>query len=154
MLVYLTKSNCVGSGRRIWTSRVSTTRCCPMPSVCVWSARSCGASIWATSRSKYHILDYTPVLYNKHTSTVYVTTIRIDASVPFVFARVQVNHRRLLDAYLGACGVPLSGVRAVCSSIDKLDKTPWQEVRDELVLIKEQSPEVVDRIAQYVKLAG
>lgn len=66
----------------------------------------------------------------------------------------QVNHRRLLDAYLGACGVPLSAVRTVCSSIDKLDKTPWPEVRDELLNEKHLEPQVADRIAHYVKLAG
>ena len=71
-----------------------------------------------------------------------------------VLLAAQVNHRRLLDAYLGACGVPLSAVRTVCSSIDKLDKTPWAEVRDELLSEKHLAPEVVDRIAHYVKLAS
>lgn len=34
----------------------------------------------------------------------------------------QVNDRRVLDGMFAVCGVPESKFRAICSSIDKLDK--------------------------------
>lgn len=34
----------------------------------------------------------------------------------------QVNDRRILDGMFATCGVPESKFRAICSSIDKLDK--------------------------------
>ena len=30
------------------------------------------------------------------------------------------------------CGVPASSFRAICSSIDKLDKEPWEAVEQEM----------------------
>ncbi|XP_049287291.1 histidine--tRNA ligase, cytoplasmic-like [Anopheles funestus] len=37
---------------------------------------------------------------------------------------VKLNHRKLLDGIFQLCGVPMEKFRNVCSSIDKLDKTP------------------------------
>lgn len=48
--------------------------------------------------------------------------------------QVKLNHRRLLDAMLDLCGVPASKFRTICSAIDKLDKTPWEQVRREMVI--------------------
>lgn len=36
--------------------------------------------------------------------------------------RIKVNHRKFLDGLLAVCGVPENLFRAICSSIDKLDK--------------------------------
>lgn len=63
---------------------------------------------------------------------------------------IKVNDRRILDAYLGVCGVPNDSLRKVCSAIDKLDKQPWSEVREEMVKEKNIAPEVADRIKHYV----
>ena len=49
---------------------------------------------------------------------------------PFV---VKVNHRKLLDGLFEVCGVPKKDFRPICSAVDKLDKSPWTEVRQEMV---------------------
>lgn len=35
---------------------------------------------------------------------------------------IKLNHRSLLDGMFEACGVPADQFRAICSSVDKLDK--------------------------------
>ncbi|XP_041766114.1 histidine--tRNA ligase, cytoplasmic-like [Anopheles merus] len=67
---------------------------------------------------------------------------------------VKVNHRKLLDALLEVCGVPAEMFRTVCSSIDKLDKLPWDAVREELILQKGLQVETVEQIELYVTLHG
>lgn len=37
---------------------------------------------------------------------------------------IKLNHRKLLDGMFQVCGVPEDKIRAVSSSIDKLDKVP------------------------------
>ena len=44
--------------------------------------------------------------------------------------------------------------RAICSAIDKLDKAPWEDVRDEMVDEKGLPEDEADRIGQYVVLSG
>jgi histidyl-tRNA synthetase len=51
---------------------------------------------------------------------------------------VKLNHRKLLDGMLEICGVPAEKFRTVCSSIDKLDKLTFEEVKKELVRIQTQ----------------
>ncbi|OWA50380.1 Histidine--tRNA ligase, cytoplasmic [Hypsibius exemplaris] len=63
---------------------------------------------------------------------------------------VKVNHRQVLDAMMEVCGVEKDKFRTICSSIDKLDKTPWDEVRAEMVGQKGLDPAVADRIQTYV----
>ncbi|XP_071452483.1 histidine--tRNA ligase, cytoplasmic isoform X2 [Hetaerina americana] len=67
---------------------------------------------------------------------------------------IKVNHRRLLDGLFEACGIPASSFRAACSSVDKLDKTPWEEVRAEMVGEKKLDPDAVDRLGEYVRMNG
>ncbi|NWX17756.1 SYHC protein, partial [Aegotheles bennettii] len=67
---------------------------------------------------------------------------------------VKVNDRRILDGMFAVCGVPDSKFRTICSSVDKLDKMPWEEVRSEMVGEKGLSPEAADRIGEYVQLHG
>uniref|UniRef100_A0A182R7L5 histidine--tRNA ligase n=1 Tax=Anopheles funestus TaxID=62324 RepID=A0A182R7L5_ANOFN len=67
---------------------------------------------------------------------------------------VKLNHRKLLDGIFQLCGVPMEKFPNVCSSIDKLDKTPWNEVKRELIEQKGVNEETVDRIASYVTLHG
>ena len=43
---------------------------------------------------------------------------------------VKLNHRVLLDAIFEICGVPAEKFRTICSAVDKLDKAPWEEVRE------------------------
>ncbi|XP_018015701.1 histidine--tRNA ligase isoform X2 [Hyalella azteca] len=67
---------------------------------------------------------------------------------------IKVNHRKLLDGVFGACGVPSDKFRPICSAVDKLDKSPWSEVRREMVDEKGLEADVADRIGEYVKLNG
>ncbi|XP_009579141.1 PREDICTED: histidine--tRNA ligase, cytoplasmic isoform X3 [Fulmarus glacialis] len=67
---------------------------------------------------------------------------------------IKVNDRRILDGMFAVCGVPDSKFRTICSSVDKLDKTPWEEVRSEMVGEKGLSPEAADHIGEYVQLHG
>ncbi|CAC5373700.1 HARS [Mytilus coruscus] len=67
---------------------------------------------------------------------------------------VKVNHRKLLDGMFAACGVPDDKFRTICSSVDKLDKTFWDDVRSEMIDEKKLDPAAADRIGTYVKLKG
>ncbi|CAK1551908.1 unnamed protein product [Leptosia nina] len=67
---------------------------------------------------------------------------------------LKVNHRRLLDGMFEACGVPADQFRSTCSTIDKLDKLPWEEVRTEMINEKGVTPEAADKIGEYVRLNG
>nr|XP_058917262.1 histidine--tRNA ligase, cytoplasmic isoform X3 [Kogia breviceps] len=67
---------------------------------------------------------------------------------------VKVNDRRILDGTFAVCGVPDSKFRTICSSVDKLDKVSWEEVKSEMVGEKGLAPEVADRIGDYVQQHG
>ncbi|XP_017758116.1 PREDICTED: histidine--tRNA ligase, cytoplasmic isoform X3 [Eufriesea mexicana] len=67
---------------------------------------------------------------------------------------IKLNHRSLLDGILAACGVPNNKFRSVCSSIDKLDKNPWLEVKQEIMEEKGLEESSVDKIGTYVSLSG
>ncbi|ELW54063.1 Histidyl-tRNA synthetase, cytoplasmic [Tupaia chinensis] len=67
---------------------------------------------------------------------------------------VKVNDRRILDGMFAICGVPDSKFRTICSSVDKLDKVSWEEVKNEMVGEKGLAPEVADRIGDYVRQHG
>uniref|UniRef100_A0A1D5RA96 Histidine--tRNA ligase, cytoplasmic n=1 Tax=Macaca mulatta TaxID=9544 RepID=A0A1D5RA96_MACMU len=67
---------------------------------------------------------------------------------------LQVNDRRILDGMFAICGVSDSKFRTICSSVDKLDKVSWEEVKNEMVGEKGLAPEVADRIGDYVQQHG
>nr|KAF6480248.1 hypothetical protein HJG59_006148 [Molossus molossus] len=67
---------------------------------------------------------------------------------------VKVNDRRILDGMFAVCGVPDSKFRTICSSVDKLDKVSWEEVKNEMVGEKGLAPEVADHIGDYVQQHG
>lgn len=46
---------------------------------------------------------------------------------------IKINHRKLLEAMFAASNCDLSKFATICSSIDKLDKEPWEYVANELV---------------------
>ncbi len=68
--------------------------------------------------------------------------------------QIKLNHRQLLDGMFAICGVPVDKIRCVSSSIDKLDKMSWQDVKSELMTEKGLAEEVADRIGEYAKLNG
>ncbi|KAG8579306.1 hypothetical protein GDO81_010803 [Engystomops pustulosus] len=67
---------------------------------------------------------------------------------------IKVNDRRILDGMFAVCGVPDVKFRTICSSVDKLDKTPWEEVRNEMVGEKGLASEAADQIGEYVQNNG
>lgn len=67
---------------------------------------------------------------------------------------VKLNHRKLLDGMLDICGVPPEKFRTICSSIDKLDKQSFEQVKREMVDEKGLTAETADRIGSFVKERG
>ncbi|XP_068233150.1 histidine--tRNA ligase isoform X1 [Palaemon carinicauda] len=67
---------------------------------------------------------------------------------------IKVNHRKILDGVFGVCGVPAEKFRPICSAVDKLDKSPWEEVRKEMVAEKGLDEKVADLIGEYVQQSG
>lgn len=68
--------------------------------------------------------------------------------------KVKLNHRKILDGIFQVCGVKEEDTRKISSAVDKLDKSPWEAVKKEMVEEKNQSEEVADRIGEYVKIKG
>ncbi|XP_066597424.1 histidine--tRNA ligase-like [Prorops nasuta] len=68
--------------------------------------------------------------------------------------QIKLNHRCLLDGIFAACGVPPEKFRTICSAVDKLDKSPWEEVKKEMVDEKGLDDKIADRIGTYVSKAG
>ncbi|KAL6519994.1 hypothetical protein OROHE_017137 [Orobanche hederae] len=67
---------------------------------------------------------------------------------------VKLNHRKLLDGMLAICGVPQAKFRTICSSIDKLDKQTFEQIKKEMVEEKGLSEETADKIGALVKHRG
>jgi len=67
---------------------------------------------------------------------------------------IKLNHRKILDGIFEVCGVPADKIRAISSAVDKLDKSPWEEVRREMTEDKGLDGEVADKIGEYVVLKG
>ncbi|KAF2197086.1 histidyl-tRNA synthetase [Delitschia confertaspora ATCC 74209] len=67
---------------------------------------------------------------------------------------IKINHRKILDGIFEICGVPQDKIRMISSAVDKLDKSPWEEVRREMVEDKGLDSTVADKIGEYVKLKG
>ena len=67
---------------------------------------------------------------------------------------IKINHRKILDGIFQVCGVPTDKLRTISSAVDKLDKSPWEEVRREMTEEKGLEGEVADRIGEYVVLKG
>ena len=67
---------------------------------------------------------------------------------------IKINHRGILDGIFQICGVPEDRIRTISSAVDKLDKSPWTEVRREMVEEKALKEEVADRIWEFVQKKG
>ena len=67
---------------------------------------------------------------------------------------VKLNHRKILDGIFDVCGVPAAKTRAISSAVDKLDKSPWDEVKREMVVEKGLDEKVADEIGTYVSRKG
>lgn len=67
---------------------------------------------------------------------------------------IKINHRKILDGMFQVCGVPKEKLRMISSAVDKLDKSPWAEVKKEMVEEKGLEEAVADKIGEYVKHKG
>jgi histidyl-tRNA synthetase len=67
---------------------------------------------------------------------------------------IKINHRKILDGIFQVCGVPTDKIRTISSAVDKLDKSPWEEVRREMTEDKGLDVEVADKIGEYVVQKG
>lgn len=67
---------------------------------------------------------------------------------------IKLCHRVLLEGIIVLSGAPISKFKAICSSIDKLDKEPWDAVACELVNDKGIPSEAVDKIKTFVQHRG
>jgi histidyl-tRNA synthetase len=67
---------------------------------------------------------------------------------------IKLNHRKILDGIFQVCGVPEDKIRTISSAVDKLDKSPWEEVRKEMTVEKGLAEDVADRIGEWVVLKG
>lgn len=67
---------------------------------------------------------------------------------------IKLNHRQILDGMFEACGVPADKFRSICSAVDKLDKSPWSEVRKEMIDEKGLDEKAADAIGEYVQQNG
>jgi histidyl-tRNA synthetase len=67
---------------------------------------------------------------------------------------IKINHRKFLDAMVELAGCEKRKFKAICSSVDKLDKEPWEKVREELIMMKGLTSEMTDKLEKFVKLIG
>lgn len=67
---------------------------------------------------------------------------------------IKLNHRKLLDGMFEACGVPSDKFRIICSAVDKLDKSPWTDVKKEMIDEKGLDEATADKIGEYVRFSG
>lgn len=87
-------------------------------------------------------------------SEVLTVVCEILSELPIGPFLIKLNHRKLLDAIFGICGVPAEKFLSVCSAIDKLDKLPWCEVRRELIEVKGIADHVADKLGTFVVRKG
>ncbi|KAK8140211.1 Class II aaRS and biotin synthetase [Apiospora sp. TS-2023a] len=67
---------------------------------------------------------------------------------------IKLNHRKILDGIFQVCGVPEDKIRTISSAVDKLDKSPWADVRKEMVEEKGLAEECADKIGKWVVKKG
>jgi histidyl-tRNA synthetase len=68
--------------------------------------------------------------------------------------KVKVNHRKILEAMIEVSGADKSKFKSICASIDKLDKEPWEKVKEELVNQKGLSEKSADILGKLTKFNG
>ncbi len=67
---------------------------------------------------------------------------------------LKLNHRKFLDAMIELSGCEKRKFKSICSSIDKLDKEPWEKVQIELIQQKGLTKEMTDNLFKFVQLRG
>ena len=67
---------------------------------------------------------------------------------------IKVNNRKFLDSIVQLSGCDKSQFKTICSSIDKLDKEPWEKVEQELIHTKGLTQEMTSNLWEFVKRKG
>ena len=67
---------------------------------------------------------------------------------------IKLNHRKFLDAMIQLAGCEKRKFKAICSSIDKLDKETWETVREELMVTKGLTAEQCAKLETFVQYKG
>lgn len=67
---------------------------------------------------------------------------------------IKLNHRKFLDAMVELSGCEKRKFKAICSSVDKLDKEPWPKVREELINMKGLTADMCDKLEKFTSLRG
>ncbi|KAF3004140.1 Cytoplasmic and mitochondrial histidine tRNA synthetase [Curvularia kusanoi] len=66
---------------------------------------------------------------------------------------IKMNHRKILDGMFKAAGVKDDLIRPISSAVDKLDKLPWAEVKQEMET-KGLAADIADKIGEWVQRKG
>ncbi|KAL7714991.1 histidine--tRNA ligase [Entamoeba marina] len=66
--------------------------------------------------------------------------------------KIRINHRKLLDAIFEMAGVPKDKFVAISSSVDKLDKEPWDVIQKEMVDVKGLDIEIAKKVGEFVQM--
>jgi histidyl-tRNA synthetase len=74
------------------------------------------------------------------------------SQLPIGGFNIKINHRVLLDSIVEISGISNDKYKLVCSSIDKLDKEPWEKVKDELIQVKGITEEQSEKLKTFVIL--
>lgn len=78
--------------------------------------------------------------------------VEILTQLPIGKFNIKINHRLLLDSIVEISGISDDKYKAVCSSIDKLDKEPWDQVKTELIEVKDITEEQAGKLKEFVIL--
>uniref|UniRef100_A0A915E1E9 histidine--tRNA ligase n=1 Tax=Ditylenchus dipsaci TaxID=166011 RepID=A0A915E1E9_9BILA len=65
---------------------------------------------------------------------------------------IKVNHRLLLEGMFALSGIEDKDFKVVCSSVDKLDKHSWSEVKNELINEKLIPENAVEKLKNFAML--
>jgi histidyl-tRNA synthetase len=94
---------------------------------------------------------YDPLLPD---AEIVAITVEVFTALGLKDFKIKINNRKILDAIFEVCGVPEDKLRPISSAVDKLDKSPWEEVKAEMVQQKGLDEAVADKIWTYVQLKG
>uniref|UniRef100_A0A1I7UNB3 histidine--tRNA ligase n=1 Tax=Caenorhabditis tropicalis TaxID=1561998 RepID=A0A1I7UNB3_9PELO len=64
---------------------------------------------------------------------------------------INLNHRFILEGMFAVSGISPKDFKTICSSVDKLDKTPWAEVEEEMIKEKFLKKEQTEKLGQLVR---
>ena len=95
--------------------------------------------------------DYSLMIPDAEVLTVVIEILRDLEIGPF---QIKVNHRKFLDAMVELAGCEKRKFKSICSSIDKLDKEPWDKVKMELINQKGLTEEMTEKLHKFVVLSG